>query len=129
METIKIKNLEFTDYNLKEIEIQGNFSKDVLNDDEIFKIKEEMQKMHHKKCFLEIKKKIEKAEKVIISFMDNFDEIEHEVFPACREAIESLNPEKVIVETPFVTLEWKTGTWNTSYMTLTLHNILLMTQK
>ena len=109
METIKIKNLEFTDYNLKEIEIKGNFSKDVLNDDEVFKIKEEMQKMHYKECFLEIKKKIEKAEKVIISFMDNFDEIEHEVFPACREAIKSLNPEKVIVETPFVTLEWKNG--------------------
>jgi hypothetical protein len=109
METIKIKNLEFTDYNLKEIEIKGNFRKDVLNDDEVFKIKEEMQKMHYKECFLEIKKKIEKAEKVIISFMDNFDEIEHEVFPACREAIKSLNPEKVIVETPFVTLEWKNG--------------------
>lgn len=109
METIKIKNLEFTDYNLKEIEIRGNFSKDVLNDDEIFKIKEEMQKMHYKECFLEIKNKIEKAEKVIISFKDNFDEIEHEVFPACREAIKSLNPEKVIVETSFVTLEWKNG--------------------
>lgn len=37
METIKIKNLEFTDYNLKQIEIRGNFSKDVLNDNEIFK--------------------------------------------------------------------------------------------
>lgn len=38
METIKIKNLEFTDYNLKEIEIQGNFSKDVLNDDGILNL-------------------------------------------------------------------------------------------
>ena len=109
METIKIKNLEFTDYSLKQIKIRGNFSKDVLADDDMLEIKEEMKKMHYKECFLEIKKKIEKAEKVIISFKDNFDEIEHEVFPACREAIKSLNPEKVIVETPFVTLEWKNG--------------------
>ena len=64
METIKIKNLEFTDYNLKEIEIRGDFSKDVLNDDEIFKIKEEMQKMHYKECFLEIKKKLKKLKKL-----------------------------------------------------------------
>lgn len=109
METIKIKNLEFTDYSLKQIKIRGNFSKDVLADDDMLKIKEEMKKMHYKECFTEIKNKVKGVQEIIIGFVDHFDKIGHEVFPACKEAIKILEPEKIIVETPFVTLEWKNG--------------------
>ena len=109
METIKIKNLEFTDYSLKQIKIRGNFSKDALTDDDMLEIKEKMKKMHYKECFAKIKNKVKEAQEIIIGFVDNFDKIGHEVFPACREAIKSFEPEKIIVETPFVTLEWENG--------------------
>lgn len=109
METIRIKNLEFADYSLKEIKIRGDFSKDALADGDMLEIKEGMKKMNYRECFTKIKNKAEKVQEIIIGFADSFNKAGHEVFPACREAIKILEPGKVIAETPFVTLEWENG--------------------
>ena len=68
-----------------------------------------MRKMDYKQCFTKIKSKVENVQEVVIGFVDNFDKIRHEIFPACREALKNLEPEKIVVETPFVTLKWKNG--------------------